>query len=374
MPSAHIVKSVPVARTPRVLQVEGIFDIPPVAESREEWAVNLPLEEQEWNIGLIVGPSGCGKTTIARALWGDRVVSGFDWPEDESILDGFPKKMLIQDIVELLSSVGFSSPPLWLRPFRVLSTGQQMRVNLARLLAEYPDFAVMDEFTSVVDRTVAQIGSAAVAKAVRRRKQKFVAVTCHYDVLEWLQPDWVYQPHCNEFLWRFPQRHPPIHLTVRRVDSAAWELFRPYHYLNHTFNRSARSFVAFLDGEIPVAFQAVIKSPHRDRNIYRGHRAVCLPDYQGVGIGSALITYVASAYRGLGYRILSTTSSPALIKSRSRDPRWKCVRPPRLSSPRGKTAGKSFRSWTPAINRLTSTWEYIGPPMPREEAWQLIYG
>ena len=50
-----------------------------------------------------------------------------------------------------------------------------------------------DEFTSVVDRNVARIGSAAVAKAIRGGTIgcRFVAVTCHYDVTEWLAPDWV---------------------------------------------------------------------------------------------------------------------------------------------------------------------------------------
>lgn len=66
--------------------------------------------------------------------------------------------MGIKDIVGLLSSVGFSSPPSWVRPFRVLSTGEQFRVTMARTLAEMPDLAVVDEFTSVVDRTVARPG------------------------------------------------------------------------------------------------------------------------------------------------------------------------------------------------------------------------
>ena len=43
--------------------------------------------------------------------------------------------MPIKDIVALLSAVGFASPPAWLRPFHVLSTGQQFRVTLALLLA-----------------------------------------------------------------------------------------------------------------------------------------------------------------------------------------------------------------------------------------------
>ena len=373
MPITCIVRESAVVRTARVAQVEGMFDVQPSERTGERWDVNLPLGERpDWNIGLIVGPSGCGKSTIARELWGTAVCQGFDWPDNQSVLDGFPVEMGIKDITALLSSVGFSSPPLWLRPFTVLSTGQQMRVNIARLLAEQRDMAVMDEFTSVVDRTVAKIGSAALAKAARKRGQKFIAVTCHYDVQEWLQPDWVYQPHINEFLWMFPGRFPRIQLEVSRVHHAAWELFRPYHYLNQSHSKSARYFVAFLDGE-PVAMQAVIATPHQQKNLYRGHRAVCLPDYQGVGIGNALITYVASAYRALGNRILSTTASPALNNSRQRDGRWKMLLKPHFARGLGKTSTKAY-SWKPAVNRLTTTWEYIGETMDTKEARSLIYG
>src|SRR5207247_1429153 len=108
--------------------------------------------------------------------------------------------------------VGFSSPPAWLRPFHVLSTGEQFRASLARLLAYAPELVVMDEYTSVVDRTVAQIGSADLAKTVRSRGQRFVAVTCHEDVEAWLQPDWVYRAATTTFAWRCLQRRPAISL------------------------------------------------------------------------------------------------------------------------------------------------------------------
>jgi hypothetical protein len=48
----------PIERTPRVLQVEGLFDIPPARQSALEWRIRLPLDERPWNIGLIAGPSG----------------------------------------------------------------------------------------------------------------------------------------------------------------------------------------------------------------------------------------------------------------------------------------------------------------------------
>src|SRR5438105_2131764 len=224
----RITVSSPVVDSPRVQQVRGIFDLPAEAASSLEWDAELPLAERPWNLGLIVGPSGCGKSTIARHLFAEalaRQAPLAEWPADRSILDAFPPGMPIKEIVELLSSVGFSSPPAWLRPFGVLSTGQQFRVTLARLLAaaEPGQPVVVDEFTSTVDRTVAQVGSAALARAVRRRNQQFVAVTCHEDVEVWLQPDWVYRPAENHFQWRCLRQRPRIALDVVRCQASAWE-------------------------------------------------------------------------------------------------------------------------------------------------------
>src|SRR5271157_532373 len=111
-----------IEETPRVLQVAGMFDLPPSTQSTLTWDVELPLSAQPWNIGLVVGPSGCGKSTIARQLWGLTPLP--TWPATAAILDGFPENLSIKDVVALLNAVGFSSPPAWLRPFHVLSTGQ----------------------------------------------------------------------------------------------------------------------------------------------------------------------------------------------------------------------------------------------------------
>ena len=66
-----------------------------------------------------------------------------------------------------------------------------MRVDLARALLE-KDKICFDEFTSVVDRQVAKTACIAINKAIKKTNKQFIAVSCHYDILDWLQPDWVF--------------------------------------------------------------------------------------------------------------------------------------------------------------------------------------
>jgi len=365
MPKLDFVRECPVEQTARVLQLAGMFDLPATKVSRTEWQANLPIEQKPWNIGLIVGPSGCGKSTLAREMFGKFLCNGFKWDARKSIVDGFPSALGIKDLTLLLSSVGFSSPPSWLRPFQVLSNGEQFRVTIARALAEAgPAPVVIDEFTSVVDRTVAKIGSAAVAKTIRKRGQKLIAVTCHYDVLDWLQPDWVFQPATGEFNWRSLQGRPPIRLKICRVPYTTWEIFKRHHYLTASIHKASTCFMAFWD-ETPVAFDAWLTFYGRLKygQAKRGHRTVCLPDYQGVGIGNALFTFCASLWSGLGYRAFSNTGHPAEIARRVHSDVWRLTRAPARTA-RGKHSVDVAR----AYNRLTASFEYCGAPLDKAEA------
>ena len=373
----HILLEAPIADTPRVQQVRGLFDLPAEKSSRVEWNVDLPLDAKPWHIGLIVGPSGCGKTTIAQHLFRDARVhlADADAPEADaarlafargSVVDAFPESMSIRDIALLLSSVGFAAPPAWLRPFSVLSTGQKFRVTLAWLLAATPpaQTIVFDEYTSVVDRTVAQIGSAAVSKVIRQRNQRFVAVTCHDDVEDWLQPDWVYRPAENLFAWRRLRRRPTIDLDVVRVQASAWPLFAPHHYLNARLAASAVCFLATWR-ERPVAFSAWLPHFGPGPRTRREHRTVTLPDYQGVGAGNALSDFVASLWTGLGYRATSTTTHPAMIRSRLASANWRMHRRPSFA--RGNE-----RTTRHATTRLTAGFTYTGPALPPVAARALL--
>jgi hypothetical protein len=365
MPKFDLIVSVDVKRTPRLMQLEGLFDLAPTKRSELRWQGELPLDDQPWQIGMIVGPSGCGKSTLARGIFPDDLLHGFEWHADKSVVDSFPAKMPIKEITTLLSQVGFSSPPAWLRPFRCLSNGEQFRVTLARAMAESRGMFVIDEFTSVVDRTVAQIGSAALAKSIRRGTGKMIAVGVHYDVIDWLQPDWVYEPHTNKFQWRSVQSRPSMELEIVACSRETWRVFQKYHYLDTHLKQSAKNYAAIYKGH-PIAFFSVLHWPHPTVSRWRGHRVVCLPDYQGIGIGNVLCDFVAGMYLATGKPFTIVTSSPARISYLSRSKSWDMRSGPGLPSRIGQTSKVRLKKCL-ATNRLTASFDYVGS-INREDA------
>ena len=188
MPNFDIVKTAAIEKSYRVARIMGDYDVK-IEHANEHFAGEI-IYPDDWHIGVIVGGSGTGKTTIARELFGENIITGFDWSA-ASVVDDMPEQCGMDEIEKMFYSVGFGSVPSWLKPFSVLSNGEKMRVEMARALLER-DFVVFDEFTSVVDRQVAQTASMAIQKAVHRTGKKFIAITCHYDVLDWLHPDWVF--------------------------------------------------------------------------------------------------------------------------------------------------------------------------------------
>ena len=186
MPHFDIVKKCEPSESFRVAKIKADFDVKN-EHAAEHFVgdINLP---DHWNIGLIYGNSGTGKTTIAKEIFGDRVIERYQY-NHKSVVDDMPD-VSINEITRMFYAVGFGSVPSWLKPYDVLSNGEKMRVNLARAMLS-DDLVVFDEFTSVVDRTVAKTVCIAINKAVKREDKQFVAVSCHNDIIEWLCPDWV---------------------------------------------------------------------------------------------------------------------------------------------------------------------------------------
>ena len=326
MQSVSAIVQCPIHDSFRVQQVAGLFDVTLAEKARAEFSVELPDMHEPWQIGAIVGPSGSGKTAIARQAFGRHFYTTSEWPKDKAVIDGFGD-LPIKTITHALTAVGFSSPPGWIKPYHVLSNGEQFRCNLARSLLEPGELVVFDEFTSVVDRTVGKIGSAAVAKAIRKGliSKRFVAVTCHYDVLDWLEADWVLDMAAGKVargrLRRPPGGRPEIVLEVFRCRREAWRLFAKHHYLSADLNPAVDCYLATW-GDQPVAFVAVV--PHiGKRNYRRVSRIVVLPDFQGIGIGGEVVDAICRLYRDRGMRVGITTSHPAMISHLKRSRQWR---------------------------------------------------
>jgi GNAT superfamily N-acetyltransferase len=320
---ASIHRTSQITRTARVMQVAGLFDLPLDQKISIDLDVSVPIEDKPWNVGLIVGPSGAAKSLLAGELW-PHVLVRQAW-DDRAVVDHFPAAMGTRDVTGLLTAVGLGSPPAWVRPYATLSNGEQFRASMARALAEtsQEEIVVVDEFTSVVDRQVAKVASHTVQKTVRKAGRQFVAVTCHYDVIDWLQPDWVLEMPTAELTWRQVQPHPPIQLDIHRVSRTAWPLFEQHHYLNPKLHPAATCWCGYVEGR-PVVFESVIHFPHpRTNNIRMGHRLVVLPDWQGLGIASRVLDWVGLELYGQGLRFRSVAAHPAMIAYLAGSPRWR---------------------------------------------------
>lgn len=196
MPNFNIIKESEIEKTYRVERVKGDFDLS-LEKNIETFQGNIDIENKEWKIGLIVGASGTGKTTIAKQLF-DLDIESLEYKK-KSVIDDMPKNKSVDEIIKMFYSVGFGSAPNWLKPYKVLSNGEKMRVDLANLLLSDNETIVFDEFTSVVDREIAKTSCIAINKALNNTEKKFIALSCHYDVKEWLEPDWIFDT--NEMLF-----------------------------------------------------------------------------------------------------------------------------------------------------------------------------
>jgi len=350
MPTFDIIKEVKPSKTFRVASVIGKFDLQS-ENVIERFKGDIDIPEQ-WQIGLIVGKSGTGKTTIAKQLFPDSYITTYEYT-NETVLDDMPKECSVEQITQAFNSVGFSSPPSWLKPYNVLSNGQKMRVDLARAILEKQKMFVFDEFTSVVDRNVAQIGSFAMQKAIRKTDKQFIAVTCHFDVQDWLLPDWVFNTDTMTFQSFEGQKknRPDIKFEIFNYgDKTIWKMFAKHHYLSHSHNNAANVFIATVNDEI-AGFISILHLPNKDPRIKKVHRLVILPDYQGAGIGLKLLNEIGKTYKRDKWRYTISTSAPSLIYALKKSKEWNCHHYGRTTKHKGISMQHSGN------NRITASFE-----------------
>lgn len=287
---------------------------------------DLPIENFEWKIGLIVGPSGSGKTSIGSRIFGGGIHDLYDgWASDKPIVDCIAPDKSLNEVTAALSAVGLGDVPSWLRPFKVLSNGEKFRAGLARLVVERPQRAVVDEFTSVIDRQIAKVGAAAFAKSWRKGNGQIVLLSCHYDIIEWLQPDWIYDTAEARFSRDCLRQRPTIDLKIYQVSGSAFRHFKPHYYLDLPHPVAAQYFIGVI-GDEPVCHLAV--TPLFTAKAYRATRLVVMPEWQGIGVGTKFLNAVCQYHLdgngrcGHKYPVFFHTSHPQLCGALRHSSRW----------------------------------------------------
>jgi ABC-type lipoprotein export system ATPase subunit/GNAT superfamily N-acetyltransferase len=280
---------------------------------------NLPTE----GIVLIVGTSGSGKSTILNTLGKQQTLTVGPC---STVIENFSTAERGE---ELLLACGLRTIPAWFRTPNTLSNGEFHRFEMALCLDQ--GIRVIDEFTSVVDRDTAKSLAYSMRQYYDRSEQTepLYIASCHRDIIEWLDPDYVYDTDLcalenRRSLLRLGTR-PPITLTIRSTTPDYWRYFSKYHYLDTRMSRSVHCYVGLI-GDKPVAFHAAIHSTNRDIHSYwRGHRTVVLPEFQGMGIGTAFSDAIAEIYVSRGLRYFSKTAHPSFGEHRQKSPLWRAT-------------------------------------------------
>lgn len=329
----------------RAARVKSLFNV----ESGADFALSaeLPIDDPNWKLGVIVGPSGSGKSSIGARIWGEGALWRPIWPAARPIVDAIAPAGEFDQVTAALASVGLGSVPTWLRPYRVLSNGERFRADLARLVCEAPARVVVDEFSSVVDRQIARFGALAFGKAWKRGAGQAVLLSCHYDIIDWLEPDWIFDTGTGKYSGRGLWRRPRFQLELRQTDSRHWPLFEPHHYLKLPPMIAASYYVGVVDGEL-VAHVAVSTRPGLREA--RACRLVVMPEWQGAGVGTRFLDAVARRWLegknryGLELATLFHTSHPGLAAALRRSPSWTQVSGSLVGSNRVRSVASIKRS------------------------------
>jgi ABC-type lipoprotein export system ATPase subunit/GNAT superfamily N-acetyltransferase len=270
-------------------------------------------------IVLIVGTSGSGKTTILRTVDDPKPVV---IDNTKTVIENFSTPERGE---ELLLACGLRTIPAWFRVPTTLSNGEFHRFEIAVGLDQ--GHTIIDEFTSVVDRDTAKSLALSVRKYFDKNPGVLYIASCHRDIVDWLDPDWVYDTDLQVLdnrrsLFRLGTR-PELSLTIRSSSADYWRYFSKYHYLDSAISKSAHYYVLLL-GDKPIGFHAAIHSTNRDIHSYwRGHRTVILPEFQGMGIGTAFSDAIAELYVSRGLRYFSKTAHPSFGEHREKSELWR---------------------------------------------------
>lgn len=337
------------------------LDIDSEKKSIHHFKISADIKTK-YNVGLIVGASGSGKTTFAEHVYGkDCFKTLLDL--SRPVIEQFPEDWSFDDCASALSGMGLTSVPCWIRPAYTLSNGQRARAEAALQLSK-SDNIIIDEWTSVVDRTVAKVMSHCVQKYARKTNKQITLISCHYDVIEWLNPDWVIDCNKQQFEDRRSmvgafERTDRLRLDVRQVDRKTWPYFSKYHYLSDKLPGGKIYTFGLFNGVEQIGFQCFAAYIIGDHNTFFSNRTVIHPDYAGLGLGIILINesskYMVEKY---GFRIKAKFSSLPVYKAMSRQKLWSCTDIKQDIKKLRVSRGNSTKSREDTMRSKTTTYHF----------------
>lgn len=304
--------------------------------------------ESVFNVGLILGSSGSGKTTLAKHIYGeDKFKTLLD--ENKVLIDQFPENLNYDEISSILCAIGLSQVPCWVRPAKTLSNGQKFRAEVALQVAHKKELILIDEWTSVVDRTVAKAMSHTVQKFARKNGTKLVLLSCHYDVIDWLLPDWIVDCNTQKFENRRllrQQRTEKLYFEIREVDKSTWRNFSKYHYLSDKIPGGICFFFGLFHNDQQIGFQCFANYTPRvagQKIILHFNRTVIHPDFCGFGLGIKLINETSRIMIKKGFKVMGKFSSISVYKSMIKSNSWKLQKIDRKTNYKSKARKSGFR-------------------------------
>lgn len=297
--------------------------------------INIP---NEWNIGLIYGASGSGKTTLVKHLFGQNIFETI-LNDEEPIINQMPQHLSYEECASLLNGIGLNSVPCWIRPVKTLSNGQRARAEAVLLMCQEKDIIFIDEWTSVVDRTIAKAMSICIHKFAKKHNKKIVLLSCHLDILEWLNPDWMID--CNKQSFELPKsdsfffsKREQLEFEVKEIGRESWKYFSKYHYLSERLPGGQLYLYGLFYNNNQIGFQCFANyTPHRKgtKIIYHSNRTVIHPDYNGLGLGIELINKTSELLiKKISCRIMAKFSSTPVFKAMIKQKKWKFLGENRL--------------------------------------------
>ncbi|ATN95028.1 putative GNAT family N-acetyltransferase [Leptospira phage LE4] len=307
-----------------VKRASGSVDLDVSKKLVHEVSIDADLESP-FNIGLIIGNSGSGKTSFAESIFGKESLFT-DYDENLPLINQFSEKYSYEDRVKILSSIGLNSVPAWVKPLKILSNGERARAEIAIRLQE-KDLVCIDEFTSVVDRSVAKIMSHSIQKHARKVDKKIILISVHYDIIEWLNPCWIIDMNAQTFedrrlLWQGSKRTEQLEFQIKKCSRESWKYFSKYHYLSDNLPGGAIHLFGLFHKDKQIGFQCFANYNPENQKMMHSNRTVIDPEYTGLGLGIELINKTSLIMKRMGYDVRAKFSNRAIYESMKKNNEW----------------------------------------------------